>query len=250
MTTILDRPALSGKRALVTGGSRGIGAAIVRRLAADGAHVTFTYRSASRQAESLVEQAGTGQVVALCADSGDAPGLAAAVGEAAGRMGGLDILINNAGVFEPGVVQQLSLEAFDRMLAVNVRAVFVAAQAALGHLADGGRIINIGSVNAERAAGPGFSVYSMTKSALAGLAQGLAHDLGDRRITVNNVLPGPVDTDMNPEDGPMAAAQHALMALKRHGRTDEIASLVAYLARDEAGFVTGANLRIDGGFAA
>jgi 3-oxoacyl-[acyl-carrier protein] reductase len=250
MTTIPERPALAGKRALVTGGSRGIGAAIVRRLAADGARVAFTFHRAGRDAENLVHTAGTQQVFALRADSSDPQRLTAAVAEAAERLDGLDILVNNAGVFELGGPESLPLEAFDRMVAVNIRAVFVAVQAAVTRLADGGRIVNIGSVNAERVPGPGFAVYAMTKSALAGLAQGMAHDLGNRRITVNNVLPGPVDTDMNPADGPMAAAQHAIMALKRHGRADEIASLVAYLARDEAAFVTGANLRIDGGYGA
>ena len=224
----------AGKVALVTGGARGIGAAIVRRLASDGAAVAFTYASneaAARALASEIEAAG-GHALA------------------ARTFGGLDILVNNAGVFLGGSIDQMSLEDFDRTLNVNVRAVFVATQAAVRHMGDGGRVITIGSTNAERMPWPGFAAYAMSKSALSGLTRGLARDLGPRGITVNNVQPGPVDTEMNPAGGPNAEAMHALMALPRHGRGEEIAGMVAYLASPEAAFVTGASLSIDGGFSA
>lgn len=242
----------AGKAAFVTGGSRGIGAAVVRRLARDGAAVAFTYASNQAAAQALageIEAAG-GHALPIQADSADANSLAAAVALAAKTFGRLDILVNNAGVFLGGSIDQMSLEDFDRTLDVNVRAVFVATQAAVRHMGEGGRVITIGSTNADRMPWPGFAAYAMSKSALSGLTRGLARDLGPRGITVNNVQPGPVDTDMNPAGGPNAESMHALMALARHGRGDEIAGMVAYLASPEAAFVTGASLSIDGGFSA
>ena len=245
-------PVLAGKAAFVTGGSRGIGAAIVRRLVRDGAAVAFSYARNEAAARALAAEieAGGGRALALQADSADAAALRAAIDEAARRLGRIDILVNNAGVFLGGTVEQMPLEDFDRTLDVNVRAVFVATQAAVRHMGEGGRVITIGSTNAERMPWPGGSAYAMSKSALTGLTRGLARDLGPRGITVNNVQPGPVDTDMNPVDGPNAPAMHGLMALSRHASGAEIAGMVAYLAGPEAGFVTGASLNIDGGFAA
>jgi 3-oxoacyl-[acyl-carrier protein] reductase len=243
---------LKGKTALVTGGSRGIGAAIAHRLAAEGADVAITYASAREKAEEVVrsiEQAGR-RGLALRADSGDASAVQRAVAEAARVLGRLDVLVNNAGIALLAPLEAYSLEDFDRMLAVNVRAVFVAAQAAARHLGEGGRIITIGSVNADRIPFAGGGVYAMTKAAVAGLTRGLARDLGPRGITVNVVQPGPVDTDMNPAEGEFAASLKGLTALGRYGRGDEIAALVAYLAGPESGYVTGASLTIDGGFAA
>jgi len=241
---------LTGQAAFVTGGSRGIGAAIVRRLAHDGAAVAFTYQSASAAAEALVHEieAAGGHAIALRIDSADAAALRAGIDETVRRLGRLDILVNNAGIFAAGTVDQLSIEDFDRTFAVNVRAVFAATQAAAVHLPDGGRVINIGSCNAHRVHTPGFAAYAASKSALIGLVRGLARDLGPRGITVNNVQPGPVDTDMNPADGPQAPEQHAVMALPRHARPQEVAGMVAYLASAEGGFVTGANLLVDGGY--
>ncbi|MDR6520424.1 3-oxoacyl-[acyl-carrier protein] reductase [Variovorax paradoxus] len=246
-------PVLAGKVAFVTGGSRGIGAAIVRRLAHDGAAVVFSYAASAAPAEELVrsiQSEGGGRALALKIDSADAAALTAGIDEAARTFGRIDILVNNAGVFLGGTLDDFSLEDFDKTLAINVRAVFVAAKAASRHMGEGGRIINIGSTNAERMPWPGGSAYAMSKSALVGLVQGLSRDLGPRGITVNNVQPGPVNTDMNPVDGPNAASMHGLMALARHARPEEIAGMVGYLASPEAGFVTGASLNIDGGFAA
>ena len=242
----------AGKTAFVTGGSRGIGAAIVRRLARQGAHVVFTYQSSSNEAEALaasVREAG-GQAHSVKADAADAQALTAAVTEAAKVTGKLDILVNNAGVFVPGSIDDFSLADFDKTLAVNVRAVFVAIKAAVPLMPSCGRIINIGSTNAHRIPFAGAAAYAMSKSALSGLTQGLSRDLGPRGITINNVEPGPVATDMNPPTGDFADLMHGLMALPRHGTGEEIAGMVAYLASEEAAFVTGAGLKIDGGFAA
>lgn len=240
------------KIAFVTGGSRGIGAAIVRRLAKDGATVAFTYQSSGAAADALaseIKDAG-GQAIALKVDATDVAATRAAIDDIARRFGRLDILVNNAGVLHLGDISELTLEAFDNTIAVNVRAVFAATQAAVAHMKAGGRVINIGSTNAERMPFPGGSIYAMSKSALTGLVQGLARDLGPRGITINNVQPGPVDTDMNPANSDFAKALHELMAIKRHARGEEIAAMVAYLASDDAGYVTGAGLNIDGGFAA
>ncbi len=243
---------LKNKRALVTGGSRGIGAAIVKRLAREGADVALTYTSSPDKAEEVAKEAQALGVRALAiqADSADAAAVTTAVERAAKELGGLDILVNNAGIAPFAPLDQMKLADFDRCFAINVRAVFVAAQAASRHMADGGRIINIGSTNAERMPMAGGATYAMSKSALHGLVQGLARDLGPRGITVNNVQPGPVDTDMNPADGDFAESLKKMMALPRYGHVDEVAAMVAYLAGPEAGFVTGAHLNIDGGFSA
>jgi 3-oxoacyl-[acyl-carrier protein] reductase len=243
---------LDGKVALVQGGSRGIGAAIVRRLARDGARVAFTYVSSAGPAEQLAQEiiGNGGQALALRADSADAAAVQLAVDDTAKVFGGLDILVNNAGVLTVAPIAEFDLGDFDRMLAVNVRSVFVASQAAVRYMGQGGRIINIGSTNAERMPFAGGAPYAMSKSALVGLTRGMARDLGPQGITVNNVQPGPVDTDMNPASGEFADSLIPLMAVGRYGQVDEIASFVAYLAGPEAGYITGASLTADGGFAA
>jgi 3-oxoacyl-[acyl-carrier protein] reductase len=243
---------LQGKVAFVTGGARGIGAAVVRRLAKEGATVAFTYHSSAAGANDLVasiEQAG-GRALAVKSDVADAASLTSAINETARQLGKIDILVNNAGVLRLGGLDVFTLEDFDATVQVNVRAVFVASKAVLPHMGQGGRIINIGSTNADRMPFAGGAVYAMSKSALKGLVQGLARDLGPKGITVNNVQPGPVNTDMNPETSEFAASLHGLMALPRHGTAEEIAGMVAYVASPEAAFVTGANLMIDGGFSA
>lgn len=243
---------LAGKVAFVQGGSRGIGAAIVQRLASEGAAVAFTYVSSAQKAEDLADsiEAAGGRALALRADSADAASVQKAIDSAAQRFGGIDILVNNAGVLAIAPVEAFSLEDLDRTLAVNVRSVFVATQAAARHMGQGGRIITIGSTNADRMPFGGGAVYAMSKSAIVGLTKGLARDLGPRGITVNNVQPGPVDTDMNPADSDFAASLMDLMAVGRYGRAEEIAAFVAYLAGPEAGYITGASLTIDGGFGA
>lgn len=248
----MNRP-LENKRALVTGGSRGIGAAVVGRLAREGAHVALTYVSNPDQANETVRTAQASGVKALAirADSADAKAVIAAVEQTVRELGGIDILINNAGLAVIAPIDDYRIEDLDRTLAVNVRAVFVAIQTALKHMRAGGRIINIGSCNAERMPFTGGGVYAMSKAALVGLVKGLARDLGPRGITINNVQPGPVDTDMNPAASDFAKMLvQQVMAVPRYGSVDEIASLVAYLAGPDTAFVTGASLTIDGGFTA
>src|ERR1700746_297212 len=238
-----------GKVALVTGGSRGIGAGIVRRLAADGASVAFTYSSSPEKALELVreiESAG-GKALSLKADSGSAEELRAAWTRTAEAFGPLDIFVSNAGILTRGTIDTYSLEDFDRMVAINVRAAFIGIQAAAQEMKNSGRIVLIGSNTAIRTAFPGGSVYSMTKAALTGLVRGPAFDLAPRSITVNNVHPGPTATDMS---APHADMVKTLIPLKRIGDVSEIAGLVSYLASEEAGFITGANLTIDGGYVA
>jgi 3-oxoacyl-[acyl-carrier protein] reductase len=245
----MQTKSFTGKVALVTGGSRGIGAGIVRRLAADGASVAFTYSSSEEQALQLVreiESAG-GKALPLKADSGSAEELRAAVARTAEAFGTLDIFVSNAGILTMGTIDVYSLEDFDRMVAINVRAAFVGIQAAAHEMKDGGRIVLIGSNTAIRTAFPGGSIYSMTKAALAGLVRGAAIDLAPRAITVNNVQPGPTATDMS---SPHAELAKTLIPLKRMGDVSEVASFVSYLASEEAGFITGASLTIDGGYVA
>lgn len=243
---------LQGKVAIVTGGARGIGAAIARRLAADGAHVALTYQSSSSVAETLVAEitAAGGSAQAIRSDAADPAAIVAVVNKVVDSHGRIDILVNNAGIAVMGPIDDFSLEDFDRTVAVNVRGVFAGVKAVLPHMSQGGRIVNISSTNALRMPMAGAAVYAMSKSALSGLTQGLARDLGPRGITINNVLPGPVDTDMNPEKTEFGASLHDFMAIKRHGRPEEIASMVAYLSGPEAAFITGADLLVDGGFAA
>jgi NAD(P)-dependent dehydrogenase (short-subunit alcohol dehydrogenase family) len=247
MDQVMSR--LSGKRALVTGGSRGIGAAIALRLAQEGADVALTYeRSADKAAEVVraIEALGR-KGFAIAADSADAAAIKRAVSDAAGALGGLDILVNNAGIWRGGAVEDWTLEDIDATLAVNVRAVVLASQAAAAHLGEGGRIISIGSCLADRVVEPGVSLYAMSKAALIGFTKALARDLGPSGITVNIVHPGSTDTDMNPAAGPQADAQRAKMAIPRYGKPDDIAGMVAYLASEEARFVTAAGFAIDGG---
>ncbi|MEB6334414.1 3-oxoacyl-ACP reductase family protein [Serratia rhizosphaerae] len=243
---------LQNKVAFIQGGSRGIGAAIALRLAREGAAVALTYVSSANKANAVVDTitAAGGKALAIKADSADAEALRLAVQQAVQHFGRLDILVNNAGVFAMGGIEELTLDDLDRTLAVNVRSVFIASQEAARHMNDGGRIIHIGSTNAERMPFGGGAAYAMSKSALVGLTKGMARDLGPRGITVNNVQPGPVDTDMNPDDGEFAEQLKQLMAINRYGKDEEIASFVAYLAGPEAGYITGASLTIDGGFAA
>ncbi|MEX5556721.1 3-oxoacyl-ACP reductase family protein [Pseudomonas rhodesiae] len=243
---------LNGKVALIQGGSRGIGAAIVQRLAAQGAAVAFTYVSSAAKAEALqnsVINAG-GQALAIHADSADAAAIRNAVTATVEAFGPLDILVNNAGVLAIAPLEDFTLEDFDQTLAINVRSVFIATQEAAKHMSEGGRVINIGSTNAERMPFGGGGPYAMSKAALVGLTKGLARDLGPRGITINNVQPGPVDTDMNPANSDFAESLIGLMAIGRYGHVEEIASFVAYLAGPEAGYITGASLTIDGGFSA
>jgi 3-oxoacyl-[acyl-carrier protein] reductase len=243
---------LKNKRALVTGGSRGIGAAIVHRLAAEGANVAFTYASSPDRANEVAKAAQGQGVKALTiqADSADPAAVTAAVERTVAEFGGIDILVNNAGIAIIAPLEQFTLADFDRTFAINVRAVFVATQAAAKHMGEGGRIINIGSTNADRMPFAGGGVYAMSKSALQGLVQGISRDLGPRGITINNVQPGPVDTELNPAEGEFAEQLKKLMALPRYGKVEEIAAMVAFLARPEAAYITGANLMIDGGFSA
>ncbi|MEU4804502.1 SDR family oxidoreductase [Actinosynnema sp. NPDC023587] len=238
---------IEGKVALVTGGSRGIGAAVAARLAREGADVAVTYRN---NADDVVEEIkGIGRrVVAIRADSADPAAVAAAVAETAATLGRLDIVVNNAAEFLVGPVEELGVEEFDRTFDVNVRAPFLVVKAALPHLGPGGRIVSIGSNVAERAAFPGFSLYSASKAALLGLTKALGRELGPRGITVNLVCPGATATDLNPEDHPMADAIRAFTAVGRYARPEEIASAVAYLVSEEARYITGTQLAVDGGF--
>jgi NAD(P)-dependent dehydrogenase (short-subunit alcohol dehydrogenase family) len=241
---------LDGKAALVTGGSRGIGAATAVRLAREGADVAVGYVNGKEAAEDVVRavEALGRRAVALRADTGDATEAAEMVDAAAEALGRLDILVNNAGVGVLGPLDTLSLADVDRVLDVNVRGVFLASQAAAAWLPEGGRIITIGSCMAQRVPGPGGTLYATSKAALAGLTKALARELGARGITANLVLPGPIDTDMNPADGPYAAGQASMTALGRFGTAEEVASTVAHLAG--ATYVTGAEFSVDGGHAA
>lgn len=240
---------LAGKRALVTGASRGIGAAIALALAERGADVAITYeRSAERAAEIVRAIEAKGRcAIAIQADSADASAVKRSVDEAAERLGGLDILVNNAGIARGGPVAEMSLADIDAILDVNVRSVVLASQAAIPHLTDGGRIVSIGSCLGERVPFPGVTVYSMSKSALLSFTRGLARELGPRGITVNLVQPGSTDTDMNPADGAQADMQRAMTALGHYGKPDDIAAAVAFLASPAARQITGTTITVDGG---
>ncbi|MFJ2550215.1 3-oxoacyl-ACP reductase family protein [Pseudomonas sp. NPDC087612] len=243
---------LQDKIAFVQGGSRGIGAAIVKRLASEGAAVAFTYQSSRIAAEGIVNEivGAGGNAIAIQADSANPEFLQQAIRHATEHFGGLDILVNNAGILPWGPLEDLTLAEIDLTLAVNVRSVIIASQEAIRHMRAGGRIINIGSINADRIPIAGGAVYAMSKASLVGFTKALARDLGPRSITVNNVQPGPVDTDMNPATSETATQLKKLMALGRYGKDSEIASFVAYLAGPEAAYITGASLSIDGGFSA
>ena len=240
---------LTNKAALVTGGSRGIGAAIAKRLAADGAAVAITYTQGAEAAAQVVNaiEAAGGKAIAIQADAADAKAVTAAVDQTAATFGHLDVLVNNAGTAIPKPFEETVLEEMDRMIDINVRGMFIATQAALRHLPDGGRIIMIGSCVGERMMTPGLVAYSATKGAVKMFTQGLAREVGARGITVNNIQPGPIDTDLNPAAGDWAEPQIANTALKRYGHVDEIAAMVAFVAGPEAGYITGANLTVDGG---
>ncbi|MEU3602435.1 SDR family oxidoreductase [Streptomyces sp. NPDC006798] len=243
---------IDGKAALVTGGGRGIGAAVAVRLAEQGADVAITYaRDAGRAAAVVarIEAAGR-RALAVRADSADPDAVRAAVDRAAKAFGRLDILVNNAAEFTVAPLEELTVEQIDRTLKVNVRAPLLAARAALPHMSDGGRIIGIGSNVAGYIPFPGFSLYSTSKAALIGMTKALAREVGDRGITVNVVHPGATDTDMNPEDGPLAKTIHGYTAVGRYARPEEIAAMVTHLAGPEAAYVTGAQIAVDGGFTA
>ncbi|MGX6606873.1 SDR family NAD(P)-dependent oxidoreductase [Micromonosporaceae bacterium Da 78-11] len=241
---------LDGKVALVTGGGRGIGAAVALRLAQDGADVALTYQQDDKRADDTIQQIQSygRRAVAIRADNADPSAVTAAVDRTADELGRLDILVNNAGSFLLGPFEQLTLAQVEETVAVNIRAPFVASQAAARHMAAGGRIINIGSNVAERAVFPGFTLYAMSKTALTGLTKALGRELGARAITVNLVNPGPTDTDLNPADGPGAEAVAALTALGHYATPDDIAVAVAFLATPAARYLTGATVNVDGGF--
>ncbi|MFC8383102.1 SDR family oxidoreductase [Nocardia sp. NPDC057272] len=243
---------LEGKTALVTGGSRGVGAGIVARLAADGAKVAFTYANSDKSAASVADAAAAagGTAHAIHADSLREQDVERAVAHTVDRFGGLDILVNNAGVGSFTTITDLTMDEIDTMLTVNVRSAIVAIRASLTHLGDGGRIINIGSINADRMPFPGGSIYAMTKGALASLTRGLARELAPRGITINNIQPGPVDTDANPADGPAASTMLSVMATDRFGTAAEVGAFVSYLAGPDSAYITGSSLNIDGGFGA
>jgi len=240
---------LAGKVAVVTGGSRGIGAAIAKRLAANGADVAITYTKSSDAAAAVVKEIeGAGRkAIAIQADATDANAVKAAVEKIVATFGRLDILVNNAGTAIPKMFEETTLEEMDRVIDINVRGVFVATQAALKHMKSGGRIISIGSAVGERVLVPGLVPYSATKGAVKIFTQGLSREVGRRGITVNNVQPGPIDTDLNPAAGEWAVPQKAFTALDRYGHVDEVAALVAFVAGPESSYITGANLTVDGG---
>ncbi|MDB6021974.1 MAG: 3-oxoacyl-(acyl-carrier-protein) reductase [Pedosphaera sp.] len=240
---------LAGKVALVTGGSRGIGAAIAKRLANDGASVAITYTKGADAAKSVVKtiESTGGKATAIQADAADAEAVKAAVQKAVATFGRLDILVNNAGTAVPKPFEEATLEEMDRVIDINIRGVFVATQAALKHMRDGGRIITIGSCVGERVLAPGLVPYAATKGAVKMFAQGLAREVGSRGITVNNVQPGPIDTELNPAASDWAVPQKAATALNRYGQVDDIAAMVAFVAGPEASYITGANLTVDGG---
>jgi len=240
---------LTNKSALVTGGSRGIGAAIAKRLAADGASIAITYTKGAEAAQAVVkgiEKAG-GKAIAIQADAADAKAVVAAVDKTVATFGRLDVLVNNAGTGIPKPFEETTVEEMDLVINVNIRGVFVATHAAIKHLKEGGRIINIGSCVGERMMTPGLVSYAATKGAVKMFTQGLSRELGDRKITVNNIQPGPIDTDLNPAASEWATPQIANTALHRYGTVDDVAALVSFVAGPESAYITGANLTVDGG---
>ena len=240
---------LANKVALITGGSRGIGAAIAKRLAWDGASVAITYVKDADSASAVVKaiEARGGRAIAIQADSVDAEAIKEAVERTVSSFGGLDVLVNNAGIGVVKTFEESTLEEFDRMIDINLRGALVTTQAALKHMGSGGRIIMIGSCVGERLMTSGLVVYSATKGAVKMFTQGLSREVGHRGITVNNVQPGPIDTDLNPATSDWAVSQKAATALDRYGSVDEVASLVAFVAGPESSYITGANLTVDGG---
>ncbi|MGE7777685.1 3-oxoacyl-ACP reductase family protein [Chitinophaga sp. NPDC101104] len=240
---------LHQQSAFVTGGSRGIGAAIVKKLAQEGANVAFTYQSSKEKAEILVaEVKALGvEALAIAADSKDPHAVEAAVDQAAAHFGRLDVLVNNAGIGNIKPLEECSLEDFDETMAVNVRAVFAASRVAVRHMQHGGRIVNIGTCLVDRITFGGCALYSTSKAAITGLTKALARELGPKKINVNIVHPGPIDTDMNPADGPGADYQRSITALGTYGKPEDIAAMVAYLAGPGGQFITGAGFTVDGG---
>jgi 3-oxoacyl-[acyl-carrier protein] reductase len=243
---------LAKKVALVTGGSRGIGAAIAKRLASDGASVAITYAKDASAASAVVKaiELGGGKAIAIQADAANVEAVKGAVEKAIATFGRLDVLVNNAGTAIPKTFEETTLEEMDRLININVRGVFVTTQAALKHMNDSGRIINIGSCVGEHVQVAGLVPYSATKGAVKIFTQGLSREVGSRRITVNNVQPGPIDTDLNPASGDWAVEQKAATALNRYGSVEEVAALVAFVAGPESSYITGANLTVDGGMIA
>src|SRR6266403_1296798 len=243
---------LAGKVALVTGGSRGIGAAIAKRLAADGATVAITYVKDATAASDVVKaiELDGGKAIAIQADAADVEAVKAAVEKTVATFGQLDVLVNNAGTAIPKTFEETTLEELDRLIDINVRGTFVATQAALKQMKSGGRIIMIGSSVGERVVVPGLVPYSATKGAVKMFTQGLSREVGSRGITVNNIQPGPIDTDLNPAAGEWAVPQKAVTALDRYGHVEEVAALVAFVAGPESSYITGANLTVDGGMIA
>lgn len=236
--------------AFVTGGSRGIGAEVVRRLAKDGFSVAFTYSSSAEHAEKVVAEvtADGGKALAIQADAGAPAQIQSAVEQTVAEFGGLDVVVNNAATAHLAPLDEFTAEDFDRSIAVNVGGVFWAVHSALPHLGEGARIINIGSVNADRVSAAGQAVYALTKGAVSSFSRGLARELGPRGINVNNIQPGPINTDMNPDEGEFAESLKKVVALGRYGQTSDVASLVSFLAGPESTYITGANLNVDGGF--
>ena len=240
---------LEGKVAFVTGGSRGIGAAIAKRLAADGAKVALTYTRGADAAASVVKaiEGAGGKAIAIPADATDAKAVQAAVDKTVATFGKLDVFVNNAGTAIPKKFEDATLEELDQVLNLNLRGTFIATKVVLKQLNTGGRIVLIGSCVGERVMTPGLAAYAGTKAAVKVFAQGLSREVGDRKITVNTVQPGPIDTDLNPASGDWATPQKAVTALNRYGTVDEVAALVAFVASPEAAYITGASLTVDGG---
>lgn len=246
-----ERP-LENKVAIITGGSRGIGAAVARRLSSDGAKVVITYSNSRNDADALVQTLidSGGTALAIRANSDDSSAIRTAVNTTVSKFGSLNILVNNAAILRTGIIDTITNVDVDQMLSINVKSVFLFIQEALRFMKEGDRIVNIGSVSSGHTPIPGLSLYAATKGAIASMTRALARDLGERGITVNNVQPGRIDTDMNPADGPIAEKTRNSIALGHYGKADDVASLVAYLVSSEARFVTGTNMKVDGGTSA